>query len=161
MALLRSKLNFPLQLVMYPILNLRNHKKDLHWYLRMLEEVVIRALDQVSGLQGERIEGLTGVWVDGHKVAAIGVRATRWITYHGLALNVVNDLAPFSDIVPCGISNRPVGSVMSILLTEEKQWTEGQKIALLQEYSFALLDSLHDVFGLDLVYSEYADAEGQ
>mmetsp|Transcript_23677 Transcript_23677/g.65670 ORF Transcript_23677/g.65670 Transcript_23677/m.65670 type:complete len:222 (-) Transcript_23677:3060-3725(-) len=151
----------PGQLVMYPILNLRNHKKDLHWYLRMLEEVVIRALDQVSGLQGERIEGLTGVWVDGHKVAAIGVRATRWITYHGLALNVVNDLAPFSDIVPCGISNRPVGSVMSILLTEEKQWTEGQKIALLQEYSFALLDSLHDVFGLDLVYSEYADAEGQ
>jgi lipoyl(octanoyl) transferase len=67
----------PGQLVMYPILNLRDHQKDLHWYLRQLEEVVIRALDEVSGLKGERVEGLTGVWVSGCKVAAIGVRATR------------------------------------------------------------------------------------
>ena len=63
-----------------------------------------RALQTVSGLQGERIEGLTGVWVGGRKVAAIGVRARQWITYHGMALNVITDLAPFSAIVPCGIA---------------------------------------------------------
>lgn len=67
----------PGQLVMYPILNLQRHQPDLHWYLRNLEEVVIRALYEVSGLRGERIPGLTGVWVDGHKVAAIGVRAKK------------------------------------------------------------------------------------
>ena len=63
-----------------------------------------RALAAVSGLQGRRIEGLTGVWVDGSKVAAIGVRAQRWVTYHGMALNIDMDLAPFDMIVPCGIS---------------------------------------------------------
>lgn len=58
----------------------------------------------MSGLQGERLEGLTGVWLEGRKVAAIGVRARQWVTYHGLALNVDMDLKPFLDIVPCGIS---------------------------------------------------------
>lgn len=69
----------------------------------------------MSGLRGERIPGLTGVWVDGGKVAAIGVRASRWVSYHGLALNVVNDLSPFRQIVPCGISDRPVASVEGLL----------------------------------------------
>jgi len=141
----------PGQLVMYPILNLRNHKQDLHWYLRMLEEVVILALDRVSGLRGYRVEGLTGVWVDGCKVAAIGVRASRWITYHGLALNVVNDLAPFQDIVPCGISDRPVGSVAGLLEAEGRAASGSS--ALLPEYSFALLEALGEVFGLRLVYN--------
>jgi hypothetical protein len=77
-----------MQLVMYPILNLNRHTQDLHWYLRVLEEVVIRALADTSGLQGERVPGMTGVWVDGQKLAAIGVRARKWVTYHGLALNV-------------------------------------------------------------------------
>ena len=62
-----------------------------------------RALDSVSGLHGERMEGLTGVWLGGRKLAAIGVRARQWITYHGIALNVAMDVAPFSAIVPCGI----------------------------------------------------------
>ncbi len=62
-----------------------------------------RVLDRVSGLRGERMEGLTGVWVGGRKLAAIGVRARQWITYHGMALNVAMDLAPYSAIVPCGI----------------------------------------------------------
>ncbi|EFN56622.1 hypothetical protein CHLNCDRAFT_12548, partial [Chlorella variabilis] len=103
----------PGQLVLYPILDLRRPplQQDLHWYLRQLEEVAIRALEAASGLRGERIPGLTGVWVGGQKVAAIGVRASRWVTYHGLALNVVNDLAPFRQIVPCGIADRPVASV--------------------------------------------------
>ena len=82
-----------LQLVMYPILNLNHHTQDLHWYLRGLEEVIIRALDDTSGLQGQRVQGMTGVWVDGHKLAAIGVRARKWVTYHGLALNVTTGAA--------------------------------------------------------------------
>lgn len=69
-----------LQLVLYPVLNLRNHQQmDLHWYLRTLEEVIIRALEEVSGIEAGRIEGLTGVWVDDQKVAAIGIRAKRCV----------------------------------------------------------------------------------
>lgn len=101
----------PGQLVMYPILDLHAFKTDLHWYLRSLEEVVIRVLDEVSGLKGERIPGLTGVWVNGGKVAALGIRASKWVTYHGLALNVTTDLEPFHHIIPCGISDRNVTSV--------------------------------------------------
>ena len=100
----------PGQLVGYPILNLQHHRKDLHWYLRQLEEVIIRVL-AVYRLEGTRIEGLTGVWVEGRKVAAIGIKVSRWITMHGFALNVCPDLAGFDRIVPCGIADRPVGSV--------------------------------------------------
>ena len=100
---------------MYPILDLTRHKQDLHWYLRSLEEVIIRALAETSGLQGERVEGLTGVWVEGAKLAAIGIRARKWVTYHGLALNVTIDLQPFRQIVPCGIVDKPVGSVQTAL----------------------------------------------
>ncbi|KAG2491885.1 hypothetical protein HYH03_009837 [Edaphochlamys debaryana] len=112
----------PGQLVMYPIVDLQALRPDLHWYLRQLEEVVIGALDAVSGLAGQRELGLTGVWVEGAKVAAIGVRAKKWVTYHGLALNVVTDLAPFGWIVPCGIEGRPVTSVARLL--RERQAAE-------------------------------------
>ncbi len=98
----------PGQLVGYPILNLARHQKDLHWYLRQLEAVLIAVLAHY-GLQGERIEGLTGVWIDGHKVAAIGIKASRWITMHGFSLNICPDLSGFQQIVPCGIGDRPVG----------------------------------------------------
>ncbi|MEB3229377.1 MAG: lipoyl(octanoyl) transferase LipB, partial [Leptolyngbyaceae bacterium] len=98
----------PGQIVAYPILNLRRYRQDLHWYLRQLEAVIIQVL-QNYGIQGERIEGLTGVWVEGYKVAAIGVKVSRWITMHGFALNVCPNLDGFGDIVPCGISDRPVG----------------------------------------------------
>lgn len=100
----------PGQLVGYPILNLNYYQKDLHWYLRQLEEVVIQVLANY-GLQGDRIPGLTGVWVEGCKVAAIGIKVSRWITMHGFALNVCPDLSGFGRIVPCGISDRPVGSL--------------------------------------------------
>jgi lipoyl(octanoyl) transferase len=100
----------PGQLVGYPILNLQFYQKDLHWYLRQLEAVVIQVL-AVYGLRGERIDGLTGVWVEGYKVAAIGIKVSRWITMHGFALNVCPDLTGFSQIVPCGIGDRPVGSM--------------------------------------------------
>ena len=89
--------------------------RDLHWYLRSLEEVVVRALWRASRLRGERAEGLTGVWVGGAKVAAVGVRARSWVTYHGVALNVGADLSPFGRIVPCGIPDKPVGSVRAAL----------------------------------------------
>lgn len=104
----------PGQLVMYPILDLRNQQMDLHWYLRSLEEVIIRALKTSCGIVGERVEGMTGVWADGCKVAAIGVRVSRWVTYHGLALNVSTDLSPFKEIIPCGL-HFPVGSVSSLI----------------------------------------------
>lgn len=98
------------QLVGYPILNLQRHRKDLHWYLRQLEEVLIRVLS-AYGLPAERLPSLTGVWVDGYKVAAIGIKVSRWITMHGFALNVCPDLSGFKQIVPCGISDKPVGSL--------------------------------------------------
>jgi lipoyl(octanoyl) transferase len=98
----------PGQLVLYPVLNLQRHGADLHLYLRELEAVVIDLLAEL-GLRGERIEGLTGVWLEGRKLAAIGVGARRWISQHGLALNVEADLAGFAAVVPCGIANRPVG----------------------------------------------------
>ncbi|MGB3518603.1 MAG: lipoyl(octanoyl) transferase LipB, partial [Elainellaceae cyanobacterium] len=100
----------PGQLVGYPILNLQHHTPDLHWYLRQLEEVIIQAIAPL-GLEGHRIEGLTGVWVEGRKVAAIGIKVSRWITMHGFALNICPDLHGFQHIVPCGITDRPVGSL--------------------------------------------------
>ena len=100
----------PGQLVGYPILNLRYYRQDLHWYLRQLEEVIIQVL-ATYGLAGERIEGLTGVWVEGYKVAALGIKVSRWITMHGFALNVSPDLAGFTKITPCGITDKPVGSL--------------------------------------------------
>ncbi|KAK2365304.1 octanoyltransferase LIP2p, chloroplastic [Trifolium repens] len=105
----------PGQLVMYPIINLRKHKMDLHWYLRTLEEVVIRVLSSTFSIQASRMEGLTGVWVGNEKVAAIGIRVAQWITYHGLALNVTTDLSPFKWIVPCGLHGRQVGSIKGLL----------------------------------------------
>ncbi|MFN5117905.1 MAG: lipoyl(octanoyl) transferase LipB [Cyanobacteriota bacterium] len=97
----------PGQLVLYPVLDLQRHGADLHLYLRLLEQVVIDAIGEL-GLVGERLDGLTGVWVEGRKVAAIGVGARRWVTQHGLALNVSCELEGFAAIVPCGLAGRSV-----------------------------------------------------
>lgn len=104
----------PGQWVGYPILNLRRHQPDLHWYLRELEAVLIDVCAHF-GLKADRIAGLTGVWVENHKVAAIGIRASKWISWHGFALNVCVDLSPYDRIVPCGIGDRPVGSLHQFL----------------------------------------------
>ncbi|GBF52443.1 octanoate-[acyl-carrier-protein]-protein-N-octanoyltransferase [Microcystis sp. 0824] len=104
----------PGQLVGYPILNLRYYQQDLHWYLRQLEEVILQTI-AIYGLSGERIAGLTGVWVEGYKIAAIGIKVSRWITYHGFAINVCPDLSGFAEIIPCGITNKPVGSLQQFL----------------------------------------------
>ncbi|KAL0302695.1 UNVERIFIED_CONTAM: Octanoyltransferase LIP2p2, chloroplastic [Sesamum angustifolium] len=101
----------------------RYHKMDLHWYLRSLEEVVIRALSSAFAIEASRIEGLTGVWVGNQKLAAIGIKVSRWITYHGLALNVTTDTTPFQHIVPCGIRDRQVGSIKGLL--NEKNLSKG------------------------------------
>jgi lipoyl(octanoyl) transferase len=100
--------HLPGQLVLYPVLNLQRHGGDLHLYLRQLEQVVIDLLATL-GLRAERLEGLTGVWLEGRKLAAIGVGARRWISQHGLALNVDCSLEGFAAITPCGIADRPVG----------------------------------------------------
>jgi len=104
----------PGQLVGYPILNLRYYRQDLHWYLRQLEEVILQTI-AIYGLSGERIAGLTGVWVEGYKIAAIGIKVSHWITYHGFAINVCPDLSGFAEIIPCGIANKPVGSLRQFL----------------------------------------------
>lgn len=105
----------PGQLVAYPILNLAKHKRDLHWYLRQLEQVIICMLSKHYDLQAGRKAGLTGVWVDDQKVCAIGLKVSKWITMHGVALNIDLDLAPFRQIVPCGIDQYGVTSVKRLM----------------------------------------------
>ncbi|MEL6438808.1 MAG: lipoyl(octanoyl) transferase LipB [Cyanobacteria bacterium J06621_8] len=104
----------PGQLVGYPILNLRHYKQDLHWYLRQLETVIINTVANY-GLNAYQIPDLTGVWLEGKKIAALGIKVRRWITMHGFALNVCPDMRGFSRIVPCGIANRPVGSLQEFV----------------------------------------------
>ena len=104
----------PGQLVAYPILDLHHWRLSIRWYLRTLEAVLI---DQIAayGLVGTRVEGLTGVWVGPGKVAAIGVGLRHWVTFHGIALNVTPNFDHFDQIVPCGISDRPVTSLGRLL----------------------------------------------
>ena len=105
----------PGQLVGYPILDLKPDRKDLHRYLRSLENVLVRVLAEF-GLVGERDDTATGVWVGGAKAAAIGIRvSSRWITSHGFALNADTDLSYFDAIVPCGLAGRPVTSISRLL----------------------------------------------
>ncbi|HSH45251.1 MAG TPA: lipoyl(octanoyl) transferase LipB [Longimicrobiales bacterium] len=105
----------PGQLVGYPILDLKPDRKDLHAYVRDLEEALIRAMAGF-GIEAGRKEGLTGVWVGGEKLAAIGVRVSSgWITSHGFALNVATDLGFFDAIVPCGIREHGVTSMARLL----------------------------------------------
>jgi lipoate-protein ligase B len=92
----------PGQLVGYPILALREHRLDVRWYLRTLEDVLVAALGEL-GIAAGRRSGLTGVWVGPRKIASIGVAIRRWVTWHGFALNVGADLSGFAPITPCGI----------------------------------------------------------
>ena len=174
----------PGQLVLYPILDLASLGllPDLHWWLRGLEEVALRAVATVGAAtvapafppssapsvhaalaDGGRLPGLTGAWVSGAKLAAVGVRASRWVTYHGVALNVAPDLNGFRHIVPCGIADRPVGSIASVALDAagvEELPTElvGQDgsdslatTPLVGATADALLAAFESVFGVMLV----------
>jgi lipoate-protein ligase B len=100
----------PGQLVGYPIIDLKRHKQDLHWYLRQVEEALIAGLDDLE-IVAERHAGLTGVWTEGRKIASIGVHARDWVTWHGFALNVTTDLSFFDLIVPCGIDGVVMTSI--------------------------------------------------
>lgn len=110
----------PGQLVGYPILDLDNFFTDIHRYMRLLEESIILTLAEY-GIPAGRIEGLTGVWLDGEsgpkarKICALGVKASRWVTMHGFALNVNTDLSYFNHIVPCGITDKAVTSMAAEL----------------------------------------------
>ena len=104
----------PGQLVGYPILDLHHHRLSVSWYMRTLEEMLIQTLGQF-GIKARRREGLTGVWVREEKIAALGVRLSRWISMHGFALNVNTDLKFFDGIIPCGIFEYDVTSMSQIL----------------------------------------------
>jgi lipoyl(octanoyl) transferase len=118
----------PGQIVGYPILDLDNFFTDIHKYLRFLEEVIILTLDEY-GLKAERSPGETGVWLDvgtpfARKICAMGVRASRWVTMHGFALNVNTDLGYFDNIIPCGIRGKAVASLNVELGVESVDETE-------------------------------------
>ena len=136
----------PGQLVGYPILDLREHREDLHWYLRQLEAALIAALDTL-GVQAERSPGLTGVWTQGRKIASLGIHVKQWVTFHGFALNVSPHLEAFNAIVPCGIP----GVVMTSLSMElgrhdeEKLWSETRE---------AVIGTFGETFGYDRVEEE-------
>lgn len=133
----------PGQLVGYPILDLREHGHDLHQYLRDLEEVLLLTLANF-GLFGERIAGLTGVWVDEKKIAAIGIKVSRWISMHGFALNINTDLTPFRrDFVPCGIRDRGVTSLAELL---------GEQCPTRVEVEAALLRAFSEIFDANLTF---------
>jgi lipoyl(octanoyl) transferase len=144
----------PGQLVGYPIIDLKRHRQDLHWYLRQVEEALIRALAPY-GIVGERSTGFTGVWTAGRKLASIGVHARDWVTWHGFALNVTTDLSWFDLIVPCGISavemtsvSREVGGAIDESSLAER--TRSQVTAAFGEV-FSLPVQALDPGGLDRV----------
>jgi lipoyl(octanoyl) transferase len=138
----------PGQLVGYPIVDLSRIRKDVGWYLRTLEEVLIRAVQEL-GLAAGRRPGMTGVWVMDKKVAAIGVHISRWITSHGFALNVATDLRYFRHIVPCGISTHPVSSLEALLNAPVDRKRLEQSLA----------EHFGDLFGLRMEWDTTAGRE--
>eukprot|EP00590_Aulacoseira_subarctica_P008698 CAMPEP_0172426680 /NCGR_PEP_ID=MMETSP1064-20121228/38638_1 /TAXON_ID=202472 /ORGANISM="Aulacoseira subarctica , Strain CCAP 1002/5" /LENGTH=242 /DNA_ID=CAMNT_0013170423 /DNA_START=270 /DNA_END=1001 /DNA_ORIENTATION=- len=134
----------PGQLVVYPILDLRGYKQDIHWYMRALEEAILMALQSVGVKGAAREEGVTGVWCRQKKIAALGVKARRWITMHGLAVNVDRrSLENFNRIVPCGL-DREVGCVNDFL----------EHPITVEEFSIHMIRSLEYVFHATLVEDE-------
>ena len=129
----------PGQLVGYPIIDLKRHKQDLHWYLRQVEQALIDALRDL-GIHAERNVGLTGVWTGGRKIASIGVHARDWVTWHGFALNVTTDLSYFDLMVPCGIQSVTMTSVAREL---------GDASATLDSVSAHVARAFASVFGLE------------
>ena len=109
----------PGQLVGYPILDLTNYKKSVSWYMRSLEQLTIDVLNEFE-ISANRVEGLTGVWVGDEKIAAQGVRLTKWITMHGFSININTDLSFYDGIIPCGIFNHGVTSMKEILKRTQK-----------------------------------------
>ena len=107
----------PGQLVGYPIINLKNYKKSISWYMRTLEEIIISTLKNIN-IQSYRRDKLTGVWVEDEKICAFGVRMARWTTMHGFALNLNPDMTFFNGIIPCGIFEYGVTSIKELSDTD-------------------------------------------
>lgn len=138
----------PGQLTGYPIIDLRRFKKDIHWYLRQLEETIIKTLAEY-GIAGGRIKEYTGVWVGNEKVAAIGVAIKRWITYHGFAFNINPNMSHFQMITPCGISDKGVTSLTKLL---------GHEVDI-EEVGKKTISTFAEVFGLNCNYIDIEDIE--
>jgi lipoyl(octanoyl) transferase len=136
----------PGQMVGYPIVDLREHRQDLHWYLRTLEDALSVALDRL-GIEAGRTPGLTGVWTAGRKIASIGIHVKQWVTFHGFALNVTTDLSAFDLIVPCGIENVVMTSVAEELLRTDAA-------ALWEETRRAVVGGVGSSFGFTSVETE-------
>lgn len=135
----------PDQIVGYPIFDLNNHGKDIHKYLRKLEEVLIQTLTSF-GIEGRRINGLTGVWAKRSKIASIGIGVRKWTTYHGFALNVNTNLDYFDFIIPCGIPNVRITSIKDWLNLKEK--VEKKIVVNLIESNFRELFNFDKIINL-------------
>ena len=135
----------PGQIVGYPILNLNDFKKDIHWYLRSIEEVIIQTLSHFE-ISAGRIKDLTGVWVNNQKICAIGVKVTRWVTMHGFALNVSTQLDNFNHIIPCGINDKSVTSMQEITNQD----------FLMEKVKDKICESFKTVFNVEIENREYA-----
>ena len=109
----------PGQIVGYPIIDLANYKKSVSWYMHSLEQLTIEVLSEFE-ISAKRVKGLTGVWVGDKKIAAQGVRLTRWVTMHGFSINVNTDLSYYNGIIPCGIFDRGVTSMEELLGSTQK-----------------------------------------
>jgi len=141
----------PGQLVGYPIIDLKQHKRDLHWYLRQVEEFLIKALATYE-LAGTRRAPYTGVWIDDRKIASIGVHARDWVTWHGFALNVTTDLRYFDLIVPCGIPAVRMTSIAAEKPNEPVELTDvAQRVVAAVADVFALTP--HRTAPTDLAYA--------
>jgi lipoyl(octanoyl) transferase len=143
----------PGQLVGYPIIDLKRHKQDLHWFLRQVEEALIQSIAPL-GLLGERSAGFTGVWTGGRKLASIGVHARDWVTWHGFALNVTTDLSYFDLMVPCGIAAVEMTSVARELQREDD--SAGNLGCLMRG---TVANAFADVFGLEAIALDPSDLE--
>lgn len=121
----------PGQLIGYPIFNLKEHKESISWYVNSVEEVLIKTLAGF-GIQAGRIKGLTGIWIDDKKIAAIGMRVSRWVTMHGFALNVATDLSLYSGIVPCGLATKGVTRMVDLNPTVSM---DAVKAAVIKEFA--------------------------
>jgi lipoate-protein ligase B len=122
----------PGQLVGYPILDLNFYKRSITWYVRELEQLMIDVLKEY-GIEGSTKKGLTGTWVKDHKIAALGVRISRWVTMHGFSLNINPDLNYYQDIIPCGIQGYGVTS-MAVIMGEEVPSMDEVKIKMVDYF---------------------------
>ena len=122
----------PGQLVGYPILDLNFYKRSITWYMRELEQLMIDVLKEY-GIEGSTKKGLTGTWVKDHKIAALGVRISRWVTMHGFSLNINPDLNYYQDIIPCGIQGYGVTS-MAMIMGEEVPSMDEVKVKMVDYF---------------------------